>query len=108
MRSAALDTDSVRPLSQFLVCFCPTVESVSGLPLFPPQCSASEETCLFFPAIDRRVAVWEKLYVLRSRMIRTLIPPNPVDTSFCAQVHCTTTLLREQTDEWLILTTFPF
>src|ERR1035438_3697234 len=97
MRSAALDADSVRPLSQFLVCLF----SSSTL------CLRRDLPVLHF-AIDRRVAVWVKLYVLRSRKIRSSYPPNPVDTSFCAQVHSTTTLLREQPAEWLVLTTLPF
>jgi len=98
MRSAGLDTDSVPPLSQFLVCL---FFLLNALPQKRPACSSL--------AIDRRVAVWVKLY-LPAALTKdpSSYPPNPVDTSFCAQVHCTTTLLREQTDEWFVLTTFPF
>jgi hypothetical protein len=48
-------------MSQFLACL-----------FVLPQCSASEETCLFFLAIDHRVAVGVNLYVLRSQNIELL------------------------------------
>jgi hypothetical protein len=88
-----LDIDSIRPLNQFLV--CPLSLILNALPQF-------------FLASDRRVAVWVAALCDALTKHPSSYPPKPVDASFCAQVHCTTTLLREQTDEWLVLTTFPF